>query len=395
MSEPLPVVADIPTEAPGLGFPEYVDAVADAIRGGQPPQFTIGIYGPWGSGKSSILRSLERNLREGNDVIPVYFDAWRYEQTEHIVVPLLHHTYRCLYQSGHADVAKQLLRALRAVVSGLNFNLVKLRDVQDAWDEQGITPLDEGFSKPFEELRALPSSLGDTRIAVLIDDLDRCSDRNVVAVLEAINLIMDVPGMIFVLALDYDVLVKAIERKYEHVSGDAFIEKLVQIPFRVPPLTIYNPHSLQQLLPDWQRQVRDLPDHFSDRVVDIAMVGLRGNPRQIKRLLNSFLVIRRIMERRRLPVDPLALVALIGLQLRWPAQHQLLHEAVRNAMEDPDVDLPTSVRGLEADATFATYVDRFIVGQLDSGAETLWRMLQLTAVVSPERGESEPDLFAF
>jgi KaiC/GvpD/RAD55 family RecA-like ATPase len=91
MSEPLPVVADIPTEAPGLGFPEYVDAVADAIRGGQPPQFTIGIYGLWGSGKSSILRSLERNLREGHDVIPVYFDAWRYEQTEHIVVPLLHH----------------------------------------------------------------------------------------------------------------------------------------------------------------------------------------------------------------------------------------------------------------------------------------------------------------
>ena len=278
-----------------------------------------GSMGPWGSGKSSILRAMQLRLAVSDDVTPVFFDAWRYEQSDHIIVPLLHEVYRALDQSGHKEVARQLLKALRAIVVGLNFKLLDMGDVVNALREETVTPLDEGFSRPFEELQALPASLGEARIAVLIDDLDRCSDRNVVAVLEAINLIMDVPGMIFVLALDYDILVKAIERKYNHVSGDAFIEKLVQIPFRVPPLTIYSRRSLEELIPEWEQHVSGLPEHFSDRVIDIAILGLRGNPRQIKRLLNSFLVVRRIMEARRLPVDHLLLVTVIGLQLRWPA----------------------------------------------------------------------------
>ena len=389
MGEPLPVVADIPTEHPGLGFPEYVEAIADAVRGGQPAQFTIGIYGPWGTGKSSILRALERHLAGEDDVTPVFFDAWRYEQSEHIIVPLLHETYHALRRSGRSDVAAQVQRALRAVVGGLNFRLLKVRDVQEAWDAQGPTPLDEAFSRPFDELRALPETLGDTRIAVLIDDLDRCSDRNVVALLEAINLVMDVPGLIFVLALDYEVLVNAIERKYEHVNGHTFIEKLVQIPFRVPPLSIDNRRSLEELLPDWERHAGELPDHFYDRIVDIALLGLRGNPRQVKRLLNSFLMLRRIMQRRNLPVDELLLAALIGLQLRWPAEHQRFHDAVRDAMHGDGAD-PLSA--IEEGSPPRAYLDRF-VGEIDAATDAVWRTLQLTSVVSPE-GEPEPDPFA-
>lgn len=392
MGEPLPVVADIPTGTPGLGFSEYVEAIADAVRGGRPAQFTIGIYGPWGSGKSSILKALEARLAAEPEVTPVLFDAWRYERSEHIIVPLLHEVYHVVQKSGNSQVAAQLLRALRAVVGGLNFKLLKVRDVQEAWDEEGVTPLDDAFSRPFDELRALPASLGGSRIAVLIDDLDRCSDRNVVAMLEAINLVMDVPGLVFVLALDYDVLVSAIERKYEHVSGHVFIEKLVQIPFRVPPLTIYNRQSLEELLPDWRVHVQDLPDYFSDRVVDIALLGLRGNPRQVKRLLNSFLVLQRIMEHRRLPVDHLLLVALIGLQLRWPAQHQRLHEAVRDAMEGSDDDPLGAIAEGELDPTLPQYANRFIA-QLEVPTDALWRTLQLTAVVSPG-GEPESDPFA-
>jgi hypothetical protein len=384
-------MADIPTERPGLGFGEYVEAIADAVRGGRPPQFTIGIYGPWGSGKSSILRALEDRLTHEDDVIPVFFDAWRYEQSEHIIVPLLHETYHAVRRAGHAEVAEQLLKALRAVVGGLNFKLLKVRDVQEAWEKQGLTPLDAAFSRPFDELRALPDTLGDTRVAILIDDLDRCSDRNVVAVLEAINLVMDVPGLVFVLALDYDVLVKAIERKYEHVSGHTFIEKLVQIPFRVPPLAITDRRSLEELLPEWERHVGDLPDHFYDRIVDIAVLGLRANPRQVKRLLNSFLMLRRIMERRRLPVDQLLLAALIGLQLRWPAEHQRFQDAVRDAMHGGDVD-PLASAGGDGDPALADYLDRF-VRRLEVSTDELWRTLQLTSVVSPE-GEPESDPFA-
>jgi hypothetical protein len=391
VGEPLPVVADIPTSEPGLGFAEYVEAIADAVRGGRPAQFTIGIYGPWGSGKSSILRALEQRLAQERDVTPVFFDAWRYEGSEHIVLPLLHEVYQALLRFQQPDLAKVFARALKAVVTGLNFGVVKFKDVMDSWDKHGLTELDNAFSKPFSELRALPEALGEDRIAVLIDDLDRCSDDHVVALLEAINLVMDVPGLIFVLALDYEVLVAAIQRKYGHVNGHAFIEKLVQIPFRVPPLSINDRHSLEQLLPDWERHVGDLPEHFYDRIVDISVLGLRANPRQVKRLLNSFLMLRRILERRRLPVDELLLAALIGLQLRWPDEHQRFHDAVRDAMRE-DTDPVKSIEATTDDRELKAYLDRFIA-QLEVDTDALWRALQLTAVVAPE-GEPEFDPFA-
>jgi predicted KAP-like P-loop ATPase len=87
MDDSIPIVADIPQSDPRLGFAEYAEALADAIRGGTPPQFTIGIYGPWGSGKSSLLNVIHRELTRGEDVLPVFFDAWRYERSEYIVVP--------------------------------------------------------------------------------------------------------------------------------------------------------------------------------------------------------------------------------------------------------------------------------------------------------------------
>jgi chromosomal replication initiation ATPase DnaA len=90
MTEPIQIIADIPTRSPGLGFEEYVEALTDAIRGGDPPQFTIGLYGPWGSGKSSLLSAIHARLEKYHpEVVPVVFEAWRYDQSQHLVVPLL------------------------------------------------------------------------------------------------------------------------------------------------------------------------------------------------------------------------------------------------------------------------------------------------------------------
>src|SRR5215470_807612 len=102
MARRLPVIADLPAPDPGLGFPEYAQALADAVRGGDPPQFTIGLYGAWGTGKSSLLKALATRLEAGGDVIPIVFDAWRYESSESIVVPLLHAIYRSVEASGNA-----------------------------------------------------------------------------------------------------------------------------------------------------------------------------------------------------------------------------------------------------------------------------------------------------
>jgi KAP family P-loop domain len=118
-----------------------------------------------------------------------------------------------IQQHGDKSLSDELKRALRSVLYGLQFKIgylgidVSPKDIKEQWDAQGLPALEQAFSKPFSELRRIPKALDGRRVAVLIDDLDRCSPEKVISVLESINLVMDVPGIIFVLALDYDVLV--------------------------------------------------------------------------------------------------------------------------------------------------------------------------------------------
>lgn len=380
MTRPIPIVADIPAAEPGLGFPAYVGALADAIRGGEPPQFTIGLYGAWGSGKSSLLGAIAQSLsHEDSTVLPVLFDAWRHERADHIVVPLLYRITEAADRSGAVALTKHLRRALEAVLFSLNFNVlgvgVDAGRVHDNFEQTGLPELEAAFAKPFEALRSLPDTLGDRRIAVLVDDLDRCSPEKVVSLLEAINLVMDVPGFIFVLALDYDVLVHAVNTRYPHVSGHEFIEKMVQLPFRVPPLVVNAEDFLGQLIPQWERRKHEFPPAFAGSVMEVADLGLRANPRQIKRLINSFLLLARIVEERCLNVDQELMAAMIGLQLRWPDHYQDLLESVLADDEHPFETLASS-----EDKNLARYGARFFAQAPSEAA--LRELLQLTAVIA-------------
>jgi hypothetical protein len=393
---PLPIVGDVPTAEPRLGFAQYASALADAIRGGTPPQFTVGLYGAWGSGKSSLLRALEARLRQGSDALPVFFDAWRYERAEHIVVPLLHHVAVEADAAGQKRLASQVRKALLAVISSLSFKLgvveIDPRVATTALSSERLPALDTAFSEPFAELQKIAAALKNRRIVVLIDDLDRCSPEKVVSMLEVISLVMDVPGIIFVLALDYDVLVEAVKIRYPHVNGHQFIEKMVQLPFRVPPLHVAGNGFFGTLLPNWTDALASLPDSFPDVAAYIASQALRSNPRQVKRFLNSLLVIQRVIDYRETELDIEALAAVIGLQLAWPDAHRSLHEAVLAGEEEP-----LSVLNESTNRSLERYKERFFAAE-SIRRDTLVDILRLTQTVvqapttrvSPARASSDP-----
>jgi predicted KAP-like P-loop ATPase len=73
------------------------------------PQFAIGIFGGWGSGKTTLMRAIEDKL-DSSRAVSVQFSAWRYEKEEHLIVPLLD-TIREALVAGVMSVAR--LRARR------------------------------------------------------------------------------------------------------------------------------------------------------------------------------------------------------------------------------------------------------------------------------------------
>lgn len=381
------IVADVPTEHPGLGFEDYAEALAEAISAADRAQFTVGLYGRWGSGKSSLLRAIQRRLKADTRVITVEFDAWRYQRTQDILLPLLYAVHAAAAASGDETLTKSMWRLVKAFGLSLGFKIpvvgaeFTMTDIKKAWDEEGSPgiALDDAFARPFNELRRVGEELGDRRVVVFVDDLDRCTSENVVSMLESINVITDVPGFIFVLALDYDVLVKAVQTRYPHASGHEFIEKIIQVPFRIPRIVSSDPAALETLVPGFQTLA-----HLSEIREELQFAvdtAFQGNPRSVKRFINALTLSMRILSARNIPVDAALLCQILALELRWPDEFR----DVRTAVVAADADPLSVVRESDDEALklFASAIPQ-------QTAEVLGPLLRFTEAVAEATPMLEP-----
>ena len=120
------------------------------------------------------------------------------------------------------------------------------REIHSYYREQLVSM--EQFEQAFRD--ALQLALGENgRLIVFVDDLDRCLPEQAIEVLEAIKLFLEVEGTVFVLGMDKEVVELGIQARYGAmfhtggiaraelpISGDAYLQKIVQIPFHLPPL---------------------------------------------------------------------------------------------------------------------------------------------------------------
>lgn len=341
--------ADRPTRKDQLGFEAYRHALAQVILTADTP-ITIGIFGTWGSGKTSLMQMVRRDVTASKDGAfrpqTVWFDAWKYDKQETLWRALLLSTLEALRKrASDADLLQQLddlqaslygdvdreetgsleidwgEAAKGTLKLGLAF-IPLLPALQKAFkaygDEQKASDLTGGpkdaithlvdtfkreriaihhahvqslelFQRRFSALirRVLPAQ---SRLIVFIDDLDRCLPEKAIEVLEAIKLFLDSKRCIFVVGVERRIIERGIRVKYESlgvgtephdapITGEEYLEKIIQIPFNLPPLVMDNITQFAQ---------NNLGDAFDRPVAEVIAVGLEPNPRKIKRGLNIF-----------------------------------------------------------------------------------------------------------
>jgi len=212
---------------PALGYRDIGGAFAQIISQSEP-RFAIGIFGGWGSGKTTMMKAIKSSLPEGTLVI-VDFNAWRFEREPQLLVPLLNTIRAALIRwSEERDVSTQekvssvvtrIGRVVRALATGLSGQIgipgaVKISyDVDKALDALSSQDQPESaqslYVAAFQELeRAFDefSAGGVTRIVVFVDDLDRCLPSSSLDLLESMKLFFDLPGFVFVVGLDEEVV---------------------------------------------------------------------------------------------------------------------------------------------------------------------------------------------
>jgi CheY-like chemotaxis protein len=265
--------------------------------------FVLAVDAGWGMGKSTLLRQIENQLPDRADIVKLHFNAWTAEG-ENALEGLIKSVLTKLDPNLLRRTVRALARDRRVTtIARLGFGLIArffgvARLVDELWKQMGVD------AKSRNELRDLIHNMlsdwvsqgGAPRpshaMVVFIDDLDRCSDDVVVKVCEAVKLYLDAPGLIFVIACDQSVLARGVSVARQGGSGEgrAYLEKIVQVAYRMPPP---DNTKFRRLINEYARAsgTNELIDETVERIL---AEGTGRNPRRVKRIINSFVLEYRL-----------------------------------------------------------------------------------------------------
>lgn len=285
---------------------QYVNGLADFIKVCVTPM-TISIQGDWGSGKTSMMNMVRDKL--GDSVLPIWFNTWQYSQFnmgDELALSFLGKLIKSLKpEDGDSSKINQTFKtAYKAIkrfgliavdhFSGMAANeLEQLADKVATGDDDtvdSINNLKAEFKSCVE--KKLKEAEKD-RLVVFIDDLDRLHPAKAVELLEVLKVFLDCEDCIFILAIDYNVVVQGVKEKYGNLIGEdkgkSFFDKIIQVPFKMP-VTHY---KIDKFIVEMFKQVNiDLSaDESTNVYVNLIQSSVGCNPRTMKRLFNAYLLL--------------------------------------------------------------------------------------------------------
>lgn len=343
-----------------FGVSEYISGLSEFAASCNTPM-TISIQGSWGTGKTSIMNFVEDKLNQKGTTYHIKFNAWQFTQfnledelTVSLITALIGQMQVKEETKTGVQKAVGILKSIgrigwsfgRAAIDsfgGLGSKVMAVADktkeaiqketqTKDYDTTNAVGELKDDFMKcVIDTLEAT----GKDRIVFFIDDLDRLEPKRAVEVMEVLKLFFDVPKCVFILAVDYAVVINGLTAKYGKFSEDeaenqakgrSFFDKMIQVPFKMPvaryDITNYVESCFKEI------GIKYSSDDMGT-YIDLIRLSIGTNPRKMKRLFNSFLLLSIIVEDRVLERDrnTLLLFAVLCMQHSYEGLYRLL---VRN-----------------------------------------------------------------
>ena len=249
-----------PGDADNLDIEIHSKSLIEFIQETKTP-ITIGIQGEWGSGKTSLLNSIHHAFAEQPTFKQIWINSWEYSLlstpeeallkiVKSIIDPLCEHDLLTSdtgkrYKQQITDISKSIFKgALRIGAQvALGDEAAKVADELVASGGHSISELRKKLDGLVDEMTKEPNNL--KKIIIYVDDLDRIEPKNAVAILELMKNIFNVRNCVFILAIDFQVVVKGLEHKFGKQTHEnewefrAFFDKIIQLPFMMP-MSQYN-----------------------------------------------------------------------------------------------------------------------------------------------------------
>ena len=423
------LIADHETSIDFLNYDAIAHTVVDLIKVNHHQPLSVGIHGDWGAGKTSVLKMIESALSREDQIVCIWFNGWALQGFDDAKMVLIESIIGELSRQ-RSDLGKvkefssQLLRRVdwlkllknsTGLVSVLSAGLTspdqllayfpsisaviqmieeksgelheKINDLKESVrpeEDRRISNQIHQFRNDFE---ALLNEAQIEQLVVLIDDLDRCLPEMSIDTLEAIRLFLFVPKTTFVIGADESMIEYSVRQHFPDLPiapgpmqyARNYLEKLIQVPFRIPALGIQETTSYVTFLliesmvgsdhegfkrlliagkgklnRPWmesglqQPDVESVDDNLKDKlgktyvlaqqIGPILAEGSKGNPRQIKRYINSLLIRQKIARAKGFGNINQAVLAKLMLVERF---HPEFYEFVAaRVMTDPNGQTP-------------------------------------------------------
>lgn len=313
-------ITDIPRdvkkgEKDNFGIAPFEKGLTRFINHTNTP-ITIALQGEWGSGKTSLMNSLNQSLsiQENSKFHSIWLNTWEYALMKDaqstlidIITGLIQEVSKIakidetktqklvgkLLSVGKTTMKFAAKTAANKVVDGSS------EIIDSLYTENGKSSIGEIREELETVIKNCIEKDNKQGFIFFIDDLDRIDPPVAVELLELLKNIFTLKNCVFVLAIDYDVVIKGLEPKFGKISESnerefrSFFDKIIQVPFSMPVTSYKVDEFLKDSLKatnylnEQQINNKELITKFSE----ISNLTVGSNPRALKRLLNSLSLI--------------------------------------------------------------------------------------------------------
>ena len=312
---------DEPTLIDALDRGKLIEEVGKAVATCTPPQ-VFGVHGDWGLGKTSFLHQVQWHLTgtcpqrsdaaapEQSELLPptgeyhtairtIWFDAWRYQHEEVPVIALLQEMRAQLSHHRRSRMVGVAIRgallSIEDITKKIGFQYSKFQQASREWKTENLDVPLPSHTIRLHLREAIDMLIRDEqaadapspRLAVFIDDIDRCEPAAAFRLLEGLKIYLTLENCVFVLGMNQKVIEKAIGSQIPNEDSPkeraaAYMDKLCQNVWRLP--AVRRPDLfLEEMLADTVKY-KNTRNRIIEGIKDLRC--LPPNPRRLKGLAN-------------------------------------------------------------------------------------------------------------
>lgn len=337
---------------------KFVERFYELITKSIEPPFAISVDGLWGSGKTTLMKLLQKRLQDNYSTF--WFNPWEYRKTDSVVLAFLQNLaaehqdeINELTESG-GKIFKVLLKlgigeALKIYTKG-NVSLGDIeKDLKEIEAGQATSYENyrngvETVKKEFKELiNRIGAKYSEKKVIIFFDDLDRCLPDDAIQLLEAVKNLFVIQGcqVIFICGIDTRVAKKFIGSHYKGLEENFainYFRKIFNLTISMPYQKSVYAMLADHIKPLYTNSIKDWNDEKSDALA--KMIYTRGLQAEISRartylnIVHNLYAFLRFNPNYQFNQESDAVLHLLVVKEAWQSLYETLgREALKNRLE--------------------------------------------------------------